>query len=163
LSKIYLDIETTGLSAYNDHITLIGAYREGEVIQLVRGLNLDEKNLAELFSGTDQVVTFNGTSFDLPFIKKKFPDTELGTPRHKDLMYLGWKCGYKGGLKKIEKAVGIQRGDDLNGRDAIDLWYKYEDKKDLKALDTLLEYNRKDVVNLVELEKILEWKYEKQR
>ena len=57
----------------------------------------------------------------------------------------------------------IERGDDLNGRDAIDLWYKYEDKKDLKALDTLLEYNRKDVVNLVELEKILEWKYEKQR
>jgi len=155
MKKIYLDIETTGLSFDHNEITLIGALVDGEVIQLVNGFDLDDENLTNLFSGITEVVTFNGSSFDLPFIKHKFPNIDYGYPKHTDLMHMSWKSGLKGGLKKIEKELGIDREDDLTGIDAINLWHKYNDEKDLNALETLLEYNRTDVINLVHLEKIL--------
>jgi hypothetical protein len=58
--------------------------------------------------------------------------------------------GYSGGLKKCEKAMGIDRGD-LSGVDgyfAVLLWHDYQQNQNEKALETLLAYNIEDVVNL---------------
>ena len=60
------------------------------------------------------------------------------------------ELGYAGGLKKIEKEIGICRDDDLDGVDgfeAVRLWYKYK-KGDQAALDKLVKYNIADVENL---------------
>lgn len=54
---------------------------------------------------------------------------ELGPLRenaaHVDLMHVLRTVGLRGGLKKIQKTVGLDRGDDLSqltGRDAVNLW-----------------------------------------
>jgi len=66
------------------------------------------------------------------------------------LMYLFWQMGYYGGLKKVEQQLGLSRMDDvagMNGREAVDLWYKYK-QGDKQALNKLVNYNIEDIVNL---------------
>jgi uncharacterized protein YprB with RNaseH-like and TPR domain len=55
-----------------------------------------------------------------------------------------------GGLKVIEKKLGVMRPDYLaylDGYDAVMLWNRYRNGEEW-ALDKLIEYNREDVVNL---------------
>jgi uncharacterized protein YprB with RNaseH-like and TPR domain len=77
--------------------------------------------------------------------------------RHCDLMYHCWRRNLYGGLKAVERRLGIDRRvKDIGGYDAIRLWWKYVNDYDRDALTTLLEYNREDVVNLRTLkEKLL--------
>ena len=64
-------------------------------------------------------------------------------------MFNCWKQRLFGGLKKVERCLGIQRElKDVNGIEAIKLWYRYINDYDKIALDTLLAYNREDVKNL---------------
>lgn len=146
-SIAYVDIETTGLSKSHDYITVIGIYNGDQVKTFVHDINLgdvvDELNKYEL------IVTYNGACFDLPFIKKEYPELEFNQ-LHVDLMYPLRKLGLKGGLKSIEKKLGIARNDEtveISGFDAVVLWNRYQ-KGDDSALDLLLEYNREDIVNL---------------
>ncbi|MBN2314975.1 MAG: ribonuclease H-like domain-containing protein [Sedimentisphaerales bacterium] len=37
---------------------------------------------------------------------------------------------------------------DVNGYEAVKLWYEYANNHNRQALATLLEYNREDIVNL---------------
>ncbi len=143
---LFLDIETEGLSKERNEITLIGIYKMGKYYPFVRGKNL-EKSL-NFLSTTPIWVTFGGENFDIPFIKKAFPFLEY--PKvHLDLFFLTRKVGLKGGLKKIEKALGIVRKTDgMNGYDAVKLWQKWVAEKDKHALRKLIFYNKEDVVNL---------------
>ena len=154
--KLYLDIETTGLNAVMDDLTVVGAYDGKEVVQLVRGINLGHDELEGMFEEASEIVTFNGVAFDLPFIQRKFPAVVFDGIAHKDLMQLGWKAGLRGGLKELERQLGISRGEALTGVDAIHLWEDYKEAGRLSSLNRLLEYNREDVVNLKRLEYILE-------
>ena len=72
------------------------------------------------------------------------------------------ELGYSGGLKKIEKEVGICRDDDLqdiSGFDAIRLWKQYQ-RGDEEALKLLVKYNIADIENLKIL---MDFTYEKLR
>jgi len=96
------------------------------------------------------LVTFNGIRFDVPFMeqsmKMKIPDTP-----HLDLMYLLRRLGLRGGLKRIERELGLLREDDIadvNGYEAVRLWYRWERQGDVGALEKLCRYNAADVVNL---------------
>ena len=61
-----------------------------------------------------------------------------------------------GGLKKVEKQLGIERQlPDIGGYDAVRLWWRYVNDSDATALATLIRYNREDVVNLKILKEIL--------
>jgi uncharacterized protein YprB with RNaseH-like and TPR domain len=63
-------------------------------------------------------------------------------------MYTCRKLDLSGGLKEIERDLGLDRDrPDLSGRDAVRLWRDHERGRD-GALDTLIEYNREDTVNL---------------
>ena len=58
--------------------------------------------------------------------------------------------GFSGGLKGCERKAGIDR-DELTGLDGYHapiLWQEFKDKRDEKALETLLAYNCQDTVNL---------------
>ncbi len=157
MKKLYLDIETTGLSKQRHDVTVVGAYDREKVYQLVKGRNLCEENLCELIENADCIVTYNGKRFDVPFLKEKY-DIELNG-NHKDLMYLGWKVGLKGGLKKIEKEIGVGRDSGVcGGSEAVRLWKKYQRKGCKESLRKLLMYNREDVVNLVKVERTIEKK-----
>ena len=150
----YVDIETTGLSAGCDKITLVGIYNGKETKTYIRGINLEEA-AAEL-AKYKQLITFNGARFDLPFIEHEFPG--FFNHIHVDLLYPLKKIGYSGGLKKIEVKLGISRSDEtagISGFDAVRLWNRYE-RGDEEALDLLVKYNQEDVVNL---EKIIRLTY----
>jgi len=60
------------------------------------------------------------------------------------------RLGLRGGLKRIEQTLGLIRDPDLEGLDgwaAVRLWQAYC-AGDTAALETLLRYNREDIVNL---------------
>ena len=102
------------------------------------------------------MVTFFGLGFDIPMIRKRYPNLVLDHV-HLDLCPTLREVGLRGGLKKIEKELGIARSEDtdgLSGRDAITLWRRYERYGDEKALEILIAYNREDVVNLETLAQI---------
>jgi len=144
----YLDIETNGGYDGFDDITMIGLYDGRRVQTFVQGLNLEAFEIA--VSDYDLLVTFNGASFDLPFIRKRFPGITL-PPGHIDLRFVLRRIGLRGGLKAIEKKVGLDREDGvhgLDGRDAVLLWATYQETGDRIALDRLIRYNAADVLNL---------------
>jgi len=125
----------------------VGIYDGKESKTYIKDINLDD--IVEEFSKYRLLVSFNGARFDLPFIKSEFPEIEFNQ-LHIDLMYPLKRIGYNGGLKNIEKLLGISRSDGtegITGFDAVRLWKKYE-KGDREALDTLIKYNREDTVNL---------------
>ncbi|WP_435332635.1 ribonuclease H-like domain-containing protein [Haloarchaeobius sp. TZWWS8] len=142
----FFDIETTGLSKSRDHVTTVSFHQGGETTTLVRGDDLTADALREQFADAALVATFNGARFDVPFLERSF-DVNIDAP-HIDLMYPCKRIGLDGGLKAIEKDVGIARdGPDISGRDAVRLWNEYE-RGSQSALDTLVEYNRDDTRNL---------------
>ncbi|WP_456432145.1 ribonuclease H-like domain-containing protein [Thermosulfuriphilus sp.] len=149
-STVYLDIETTGLSPHRNIITVIGLYDGRSYRALIQGQDLEE--ILDILPSYAQVVTFGGSRFDLPFLKAHFPSLCL-PPLHHDLSFLFRRLGLKGGLKRIERELGICRPadiSDLSGLEAIRLWYQAQRGKE-GALETLIEYNRADVVNLAYL------------
>ena len=147
---IFLDIETTGLSKINDDITVFGLYDGINTKTMIRGINMDFKSLEKELQKYKLVVTFNGASFDLPFIEKRYPGLLPRIPNF-DVKSLTNKLGLTGGLKNIEKALGIKRSPiagNLYGGDALTLWKMYRATHDDYYLNLLVEYNEYDVINL---------------
>ena len=146
-SCVYLDIETDGGKGGNS-ITTIGLYDGNEFTALVQGDNLE--NFRDIFSQYSMIVTFFGAGFDVPMLQKRYKDV-LFDQIHIDLCPTLRRLGLRGGLKSIEKQLGLSRGEDtdgLSGYDAIRLWNRYKTLGDDRALQTLIAYNREDVVNL---------------
>lgn len=143
---VYLDIETTGMGRGIDHITTIVAYDGLEARHFVYGKNLND--FPAYFRNFDLVVTYNGKSFDLPFIRRHFQIN--ADPVHLDLRYILRSVGIAGGLKKCEKQLGMDRNelDDVDGYIAVLLWQEHVRRKSTTALETLLAYNYLDVINL---------------
>jgi len=144
---VYLDIETSGLYEGIDEITVIGIYDGTQVKTFIQGINLD--SFETEISPYDLIITFNGAQFDLPFIRRQFPNIAL-PPAHIDLRFFLRKLGYRGGLKSIEKTFGLIRGLDIDGMDGFDavlLWRAYQ-AGDKAALQRLIQYNTADIVHL---------------
>jgi uncharacterized protein YprB with RNaseH-like and TPR domain len=159
LTEAYLDIETTGLTPSGCEITVVGIYlcrgEETEFIQLV-GQDICVEGILEALAGIDVIYTYNGSRFDLPFIRSALGVDLEEKFNHRDLMYDCWRKRLFGGLKSVEKQLGIKRNlPDMNGWQAVRLWWRYVDSFDLDALNTLLEYNREDVVNMKYLKELV--------
>lgn len=150
--RAYLDIETTGLSYRYADVTVIGiALENGEqcrVVQLVED-DLSDKQLLKTLQGVNEIYTYNGSRFDLPFIKARIGVDLRQFFKHTDLMYDCWRKDLRGGLKVVEAKLGIERRlKHVDGRMAVQLWYEYVNSSNERALRTLLGYNWEDVVNL---------------
>ncbi len=148
----YLDIETTGLSCRYGELTVVGAALvrgpRREFGQLFGG-QIDADRVLGLLEGADEIYTYNGSRFDLPFIQGRLGLDLRQQFVHTDLMYACWHQELKGGLKAVEGRLGIERRlTDMNGYMAVRLWWDYVNYHDAEALQKLLEYNREDVVNL---------------
>jgi len=148
-SVAFLDIETTGIS-YRSPITVVGIYDGARMHTLVRGQNLTRGNLKGILSAASMMVTFNGSSFDLPMIESQFPGVVPEIP-HVDVKHPLRRLGYVGGLKRIERDLDIERDrrvEYMTGEDAVYLWHLWERKGSKNALDLLIEYNAEDCRNL---------------
>jgi uncharacterized protein YprB with RNaseH-like and TPR domain len=146
---VYLDIETTGLDRYFNDITTIALFDGNEIKTYVQGQNLED--FIEDIQKYKVIVTYNGKSFDVPFLEQYF-NIRLDHAQI-DLRYVLYSLGFSGGLKGCERQVGMDRGDltDIDGFFAVLLWDEYQRTGDQKALETLLAYNIQDTINLENL------------
>jgi predicted nuclease with RNAse H fold/uncharacterized protein YprB with RNaseH-like and TPR domain len=141
---LFLDIETTGLSLYYDTITLIGWSMSDRLGFLLPGDPIDE--FSSVLSDAKVLVTFNGSLFDLRFIRKQFPQLNV-PPAHVDLRFLARRVGLNGGQKRIEDLLELKRPDSISGMDgktAPVLWHEYCFGM-VSSLETLLNYNYCDI------------------
>jgi uncharacterized protein YprB with RNaseH-like and TPR domain len=157
--EAYLDIETTGLTFSSSDITVIGIniWDNGtsRFVQLV-GKDITERSILEALQGVSIIYTYNGSRFDLPFIRGHLGVNLTKAFTHIDLMYHCWRKNLYGGLKSVERQLGIERRlVGIDGYEAVKLWWRYVNSFDLDALDTLLQYNKEDVVNLKSLKERL--------
>jgi len=146
----YLDIETSDDVVGCAGISAIGVLDRRGPRLLLAGRDLE--HFGELGRGWSMLVTFNGLSFDLPILRRAFPDWQ--PPRaHIDLRHVLARLGHTGGLKAIERrlsALHLTRPAHLAGLDgsnACGLFRRGRDG-DRDALLRFAEYNLYDVINL---------------
>ena len=112
--------------------TVIGCLDGETLVTFIRTRDLDR--LPERLAARRVWVTFNGASFDLPVLRRTFP--ELACPvLHLDLKPLCRRIGLGGGLKSVEDRLGIARPPHLLGRsgmDAVRLWRTYQATGDIE-------------------------------
>jgi len=128
--------------------TVVGVLDPDGLHTFVAGRNLDA--LPGRLAAHPFWVTFNGTSFDLPVLRRTFP--ELPAPQlHLDLRGITRRMGLGGGLKAIEDRLGIARPPHLRGtggREAVSLWRAYRRSGEIDVLRALVEYNLYDALQL---------------
>ncbi len=149
----FLDIETTGLSPRSSIITLVGILDTEGYHPFVYDRNLSD--LREALEKYDLIVTFNGATFDLPFIEYHFGSV-FKRKIHIDLRFPLRRLGLKGGLKSLEQRMGVGRPSELlalNGYDAVRMWRMWT-RGNKGALETLIRYNAEDVLSLPKLAEI---------
>ncbi len=147
---VFLDIETNGFQPQSGgYATIVGLYDGFDYKCLVSGEDLSAENLSKELSRYKCLVTFYGAAFDIPFLLRTFQGVQFDIP-HFDLCFAAKRIGIKGGLKKIENDLGIERDESvrgLDGYDAVRLW-ELARRGSTGALETLIRYNREDTVNL---------------
>lgn len=150
---VCLDIETDGRAAGSGTVTVIGLYSHGTLTTLVQGVDLTEEACLKALAPCRLLVTYFGSGFDLPYLARAYPrlGRRLRQLPHLDLCPAGAAVGLRGGLKAVERQVGLGRPADvvgLDGWDAVRLWEAYESGDDA-ALERLCRYNAEDVRNLI--------------
>lgn len=153
---VFVDIETTGLSLYYDTLTLVGWSKLDNYDVLITGDEHNKDKFLSDIAGASCIVTFNGSIFDIPFLKKHFPGIKL-PPCHVDLRFFSKRVGYKGGQKEIERLLEVRRPlhlKEVDGFAATILWHEYKNGN-LDSLKKLIEYNAFDLDGMkVILEKL---------
>jgi uncharacterized protein YprB with RNaseH-like and TPR domain len=146
----YLDIETCDDTVGCEGISAIGFLDRTGPRLLLSGRDLHQ--FPELAQHWTLLVTFNGLSFDLPILRRAFPDWQppLG---HVDLRHALRRLGHTGGLKQIERqltALHLTRPAHLDGLDGGNTGGLFRSGRDghREALRRFAEYNLYDVVNL---------------
>ncbi|MGI9455093.1 MAG: ribonuclease H-like domain-containing protein [Aeoliella sp.] len=143
----FFDIETLGLSSA-DSITVIVSWSRSEFQVFVEHENLDD--FLPLLDDTLLLVSFNGSTFDVPRVLDTFHIPDLPCP-HLDLRWTTYHRGLAGGLKEIARRLGINRPEDLrdiSGAQAILLWQAWMSNQDHTAREHLIRYCAADVLLL---------------
>lgn len=164
---LFIDIETTGFTARNSNLYLIGClyYDCGwRTKQFFADEYSDECELLAYFYEFSRdfklLIHFNGNNFDVPYIESK--SRELGIEY--DLSgFLGIDIykrisPYKNFLKlenckqkTVEKFLGIKREDTFSGGDLINVYHDYVKNKDEDSKKFLLLHNFEDLKGMLEI------------
>lgn len=149
-SSVFFDIETTGFSAARCQVYMIGyAHLAGDQICITQlfAENLSEEPeilsaFLDILSCYDTLISFNGTGFDVPFLKSrcahyKLPE-HLDSFRHLDIYKQISGCKNILNLpnlkqKTLEKFLGITRKDLYSGGDLISVYSEYANKDGAQA------------------------------
>jgi uncharacterized protein len=154
---VCLDIETNGFQPNSGgYVTVVGLYNGYDYKCLVKGENLTEENLRKELEQYKCLITFYGAGFDIPFLLRSFSGIEFNMP-HFDLCFGVKRLGFRGGLKKLEYDLGIEREESVVGLDgyaAVKLWESAR-KGSTESLERLIRYNREDTVNLMQIAAII--------
>jgi len=195
ISKIaFFDIETTGLSAQTSYLYLIGCayYKDGSfhLIQWFSESIHEEASLITSFfdflKAYELLIHFNGTGFDIPFIREKIKihglDCSFENIQSFDIYRIIKPYRRMFGmdnmrLKTIEGFLNIHRKDKLDGEELIGVYASYLGKKryedlrqirfpDMKQdkptesellLEQLLLHNEDDIRGLLSISIVLNY------
>ena len=161
---MFFDLETTGLSGGAGTVAFVVGFGcfEGSrfhVWQFVLPSFAGERRLlaavTAAVSRAHTLVTFNGKSFDVPFIQMRWLYHRLETPlaglRHLDLLHparrlWGPDTGGLGGLE--DRVLGFRRRDDVAGFEIPSRYFDYLRSGDPAPLRGVLSHNRLDLASL---------------
>ena len=172
---LFLDIETTGLvgSGTLSFLTGFGRWRNSRFEVMQYFLSDREKeptmleHMADVTNRDSVLVTFNGSSFDIPILTGRFILNGLSPKKsyksilaHIDLFSLVRKFGkhpvYGLSLKEsVARFIGTRRSDDIPGHLIPALYFIYEQDRDIAVLEQVFAHNRMDVIDMVGLLRIL--------
>ena len=162
---LFFDLETTGLSCVP--LFLIGALVwDGEALEVRQYFARDyaeERATLSLFhalaAGKRAFVTFNGRSFDVPFLRARaavhhIPFQEA--PVHLDLLHLGRRAwGARFGdckLQTLERCVcGRRRHGDIPSAEIPEVYHDFVRTGNARLIADVLRHNLQDLLTLAEL------------
>ncbi|MBM3254072.1 MAG: exonuclease [Candidatus Omnitrophica bacterium] len=155
----YIDIETS----YEMEITVIGIYLSNRRFKQFIGSQLTRDSILNSLKGVKRIFTYNGDRFDIPMIRRVF-DVDLTTEFECfDLMRECHRKKLYGGLKGVERILGIRRKTEgIDGYQAMRLWHEYKEYGNNRALKVLLMYNKEDTVNLCRIKQLILKRYGKE-
>lgn len=161
----FIDIETTGLNrSYSDIISItVLLYEKNcyKIHQIFCEYKIDEpealRYLKDLICSKKYIITYNGNSFDIPFLINKFQrhkinidfDSYVKIDLYSWLRHLKSKIQIDNlKLKSVEEYFNIKRTDTICGEDVITLYeaYRIEPRKEFSWL--IMQHNYEDVFNL---------------
>jgi uncharacterized protein YprB with RNaseH-like and TPR domain len=162
---LFFDIEATGLTALP--LFLIGVMdRRGDKLETRLYLARDYSEEAAVVSffakeaaAADHLVSFNGKSYDLPFIRSRaayhLMEFEVDLP-HTDLLHVSRRIWGKGlpncKLGTLEKMIlGRPRSGDIPGSEIPEAYHAFVRTDDATDLARIMEHNRLDLVSLAHL------------
>ncbi len=171
---LFMDIETTGLVSERNKVILCGLLpfedEAKESIQLFSNSKSEEKLLLQdmipYLDAADVIITYNGDSFDLPFLNKRLQkngfDYQIPGYKSFDLYRVLRNTSFSTILrnlkqKTVEEFMGIseERSDQISGRDCIDCYQSYLETGDISFKEAILLHNRDDLFQLKKLMAIL--------
>lgn len=168
----YFDIETTGFEKDKDYIILIslGYFNEEGSLTIRQYFAEELGDEAEVLyafesdlSKFSRWCSYNGMAFDEPFIIKRMQKNNIyfdQPEEHIDLYrmirpyyrQLGMeRCN----LKTVEKFLGVEREDQIDGAMSVELYYQYLDSKNEELKDIIMLHNYEDVLNLPKIFKLI--------
>ena len=166
---VYLDTETTGLELSTATIPfLIGVGMiEGDHLVL-RQIFIDRlekeasvlRYLSDLLEGYDQLVTFNGKTYDIPLIKTRYIfnrlDTDMDGWLHFDLLHAARKLFKRRigdcSLVSCERQVlGFMREGDIPGDEIPQIYVSFLQDSRSDLMPTVFHHNVQDIVAMVAL------------
>lgn len=176
------DIETTGLYPKHDKIILIGfvhiipGYNDGELVQFFAETPEEEKdillNTTHEVSESDILITYNGRSFDVPFLDTRCKKYSIHSKNIFNLDLYQLVRNYStlknvlGSLsqKSMEGFMQIEhlRADEISGGESVNLYNEYTANdsalfRSEELLKKILLHNRDDVLQLTRLISLLKY------
>ncbi|MFL0247858.1 ribonuclease H-like domain-containing protein [Candidatus Clostridium stratigraminis] len=168
----YFDIETTGFEKDKDYIILIslGYYNdEGKfnIKQYFAEELIDEAEILYAFAKDivkfNRWCSYNGVAFDEPFIARRMGKNNIhcSLPNEHIDLYRIIRPYYKQlgmercNLKTVEKYLGVNREDQIDGGMSVELYYQYLETKEDELKDIIMLHNYEDVLNLPLIFKII--------
>lgn len=157
---LFLDIETGGLSA-NTYMFLCGLMflENGDFVveqAFARGYDEEEgclRHVRDTIHRFDTVVTYNGASFDLPFIRTRLAVhriSDINAFGSVDLLHTARRVFRdvlpNRKLVTVERHLrGFERTDDIPGRYIPEAWHDYVRTGDGRVMQNVLYHNRMDL------------------
>jgi uncharacterized protein YprB with RNaseH-like and TPR domain len=166
---LFLDTETTGLAGGSGtYAFLIGLGFVSDSSFVVRQLFMRDyreeasmlRELAELASGYDLLVSYNGKSFDVPLLETRYVLTRqhhaLEEMLHFDLLHPArslWKARFEScRLSELESMLlGIARETDVPAHLIPEIYFRYVRTGDASSMPYVFEHNVHDLLSLAAL------------